>query len=430
MTQSRGWRPWPRQGRRRRALFAALVAAVTGSLVWQGLLAGSAQSTAPLLTTSSWRVVTDPTGKSAEGAAAQGPTAENAWVAQGSDPGTGGRWADMTHWALVDLRQLSGKNGSMSAGAARYWSYTWPRDAAFAAAALARTGHVGEAWQMIDFLRSVQEDDGGFEARYRPDGTGSPDARERQSDGAAWALWGTAQVLAQTKDDDARVAQLVAHYDMVDEASDYLMRLTFSGTTMPPPGPDYWEVPTRKLTLGTAAPVLFGLRAAAQLYGELGSPALATRASGAADQYQRVLYQTFARKGFQRYPAGGGVDAAITFLMPPFVEHPRADVVRAWRKYQRDAERPAGGLAPGTSWKNDGISWTPEVGLVALTAAASGDQTRAEHWLDWLDWHRVPWGSLPEKVLGDGSPAGPAPLAWTASSVLIAVATLRDRGTG
>ena len=58
---------------------------------------------------------------------------------------------------------------------------------------------------MIDFLRSVQEADGGFEARYRPDGTGSPDARERQSDGAAWALWGTAQVLAATKDDDERL---------------------------------------------------------------------------------------------------------------------------------------------------------------------------------------------------------------------------------
>jgi GH15 family glucan-1,4-alpha-glucosidase len=65
------------------------------------------------------------------------------------------------------------------------------------------------------------------------------------------------------------------------------------------------------------------------------------------------------------------------------------------------------------------------VGLVALTAAAYGDRVRAEHWLDWLDWHRVPWGSLPEKVLHDGSAAGPAPLAWTSSTVLLAVQALR-----
>jgi GH15 family glucan-1,4-alpha-glucosidase len=44
--------------------------------------------------------------------------------------------------------------------------------------------------------------------------------------------------------------------------------------------------------------------------------------------------------------------------------------------------------------------------------------------MDWLDAHRTRWGSLPEKVLADGAPAGPAPLAWTAALVVLTAAQL------
>ncbi|WP_426565790.1 glycoside hydrolase family 15 [Angustibacter sp. McL0619] len=410
----------------RRLVIAVVLLSLSASVLWQALAPGRAESFAPLLTAPSWRVVKD-TGS---GQHARGPLAEDRWVASGSDPGVGSRWAQMSHWALVDLNQLSGANGSLAAGAARHWSYTWPRDTAFAAAALAQTGHRDQAWQMITFLREVQAPDGGFEARYKPDGSGPPDDRQRQTDGAGWALWGAAQVSSATPDPMARWYALNAQREMVNRAASYLMRLTDQGRMLPPPSPDYWEVPTTRVTLGSAAPVLIGLRSAAQIYGELGMADAQESLSAAADRYQGVVYSQFARRGFQRYVNGGGVDAAITFLMPPFVAHPRADVVQAWRRYQFQAERPAGGLAPGTAWREDGVSWTPEVGLVALNAAAYGDQTRAEHWLDWLDWHRVPWGSLPEKVLGDGSAAGPAPLAWTSSTVLLAVHALRVPAAG
>ena len=89
--------------------------------------------------------------------------------------------------------------------------------------------------------------------------------------------------------------------------------------------------------------------------------------------------------------------------------------------------RPAGGLSPGAGWKNDGISWTPQTSLVALADAASGDparRERARERLTWLADHRTPPGSLPEKVLHDGTPAGPAPLSWTAAVVLLAIEAL------
>jgi len=46
------------------------------------------------------------------------------------------------------------------------------------------------------------------------------------------------------------------------------------------------------------------------------------------------------------------------------------------------------------------------------------------HWMDWLNDHRTPWGSLPEKVLATGATAGSAPLAWTAARVVLTTAEL------
>ena len=62
--------------------------------------------------------------------------------------------------------------------------------------------------------------------------------------------------------------------------------------------------------------------------------------------------------------------------------------------------------------------------MVAHAAACSGRGAQARSWLDWLDAHRTSWGSIPEKVLADGSPAGPAPLGWSAAAVVLAVAAL------
>ncbi len=86
--------------------------------------------------------------------------------------------------------------------------------------------------------------------------------------------------------------------------------------------------------------------------------------------------------------------------------------------------RPAGGLAPGTGWKDDGISWTPETAQFALAHAANGNHTEAVRNLEWLEAHRTMVESFPEKVLYDGSPAGVAPLAWTAALVLLAIREL------
>ncbi|MDO5662794.1 MAG: hypothetical protein Q4G40_08870, partial [Brachybacterium sp.] len=78
-------------------------------------------------------------------------------------------------------------------------------------------------------------------------------------------------------------------------------------------------------------------------------------------------------------------------------------------------------------WRDDGISWTPSTTLLGLALAKAGDAHGAEEILDWVDAHRTAAGSIPEKVLADGSPAAVAPLAWSAADVLLTLDALSER---
>ena len=391
---------------------AAVLASVTMII---GMIAATA-TPAPqptLLTSPGWRAAED--------------TAGATWLSVGSLPGRDTRWADMARVALLDLHQLSRTNGAVAAGAADRWDYAWPRDSAFVAVAMARTGHHAEARRALEFLQRVQLEDGGFEARYLLDGSGPPDSRARQSDGAGWALWALWEVSRLSGDAGSPAG--LRH--LLNKASGFALAATDNGRRLPPPSPDYWEVGVSRTSLGTAAPFLAGLQASERLYAALGEPALAERSGAAAERLRSVLAGRFAdcyeRFGCRRF-GGGGLDAAVTFLMPPFVQAPSKGVVQSWNHYQSDASRPGGGLAPGAQWKQDGISWTPETALVAYTASVSGRRETAERWMDWLSAQRTTWGSLPEKVLATGAPAGPAPLAWTAALVVLTAAELEPVG--
>ncbi|MEJ5945923.1 hypothetical protein WDZ17_11530 [Pseudokineococcus basanitobsidens] len=337
-------------------------------------------------------------------------------------PGADGPFADMGADALLDLRRLTQDDGATLAGPVGIWRYSWPRDAAFAAAALAVTGHDDEAARVLGFMQDAQSPDGSFEARYTLDGAGPPDDRPRQDDGAGWLLW-SADVATRCP----AGTPVQALRPLVVRGTDHLLALTDGGRRLPPPSPDYWEVEESRTTLGSAAPVLAGLQAGQRLLGRLGEVERAQAAGAAADRLELEVAAAFAPRGYQRYATGGGHDAATAMLLPPFVEGGDVDGVRAaLEDYATTALRPAGGLAPGAGWKQDGTSWTPEVALVALASAHVGDEAGARRWLAWLDAHRTGWGSLPEKVRADGSPAGPAPLGWTAAGVVLTLAELDD----
>jgi GH15 family glucan-1,4-alpha-glucosidase len=394
-----------------RAVLAGLVAGVVSAVC--AVPALLPDDPLPVLRNdASWRV-RSALGPVSLGARLVDPIAEAVWVADGSVPSAGARTPAVSQ-ALLDLHGLTRPNGAVAAGPDGPWAYAWPRDSAFVAAAYAVTGHTADARRVLGFLQRVQLPDGGFEARYRLDGSGPPDDRPRQTDGAGWVLWAVERVAAATPA-GALPADL---RPLRDRAYAFVMAQTAAGRRLPEVSPDYWEVSERRVTLGTVAPLAAGLECAAGTFAAEGDAVRRTEASRAAARLRARIRAEFGPE-YERHGHDGGLDAAVTTLMPPFADLHEAEAQRAWERYPVLALRTAGGLAPGVAWKHDGISWTPETAMVAYTAAASGHADLADRWMTWLDGHLTGWGSLPEKVLPDGRPAGPAPLAWTAALVVL-----------
>ncbi|WP_200829883.1 glycoside hydrolase family 15, partial [Cellulomonas algicola] len=345
------------------------------------------------------------------------------WLAAGTVPGAGGPYEPMARAALLDLRTLLLPGGAAVAGWSERWRYVWPRDAAFVSVALARTGHVEDALDVLAFLDGVQAADGSFQARYLPDGSGPPDDRGVQTDGTGWALWAAGLVVAELDDPTERAAAAHRLHPLVVRSTQHATALV-AGTGLPPASPDYWEVPERSLTLGTVVPLVAGLQQADGLLRLTGDVALADAAARAATRSQVATIREFGGSGYARYAAGGHADAATAFLLTPFLRAPAPGAHDAWLASVPTMRRPASGLAPGAGWRDDGVSWTPQTSLYAWVAAENGEPGLAHGWLDFLDAHRTTAGSIPEKVLGDGSPAAVAPLAWSAACVLLALDAL------
>jgi hypothetical protein len=315
---------------------------------------------------------------------------------------------DLAEGALADLWVLTDSLPGPVAGWSRNWRFLWPRDVAFCAVALARIGQAELASDHLAHLQDLQAADGWFEARYDL-GTGrAPDERPRQVDGTGWMLWAAGEVVTALPDARDRLDPLITR------SATTLRRATEDGTVLPPVSPDYREVSERSVSLGIMAPTLAGLRAAEDLTGT--DP----QSSGA---FTSLLRHTFEPNGFSRYVRSGGSDSALTF----FDATGSTGIIgrNHLQELRRDAARPAGGIAPGASWRDDGISWTPATSLLGLALSRQGDTDGTREVLDWIAGHRTDTGSIPEKVLSDGAPASVAPLAWSAANVLLTVDSLR-----
>lgn len=346
------------------------------------------------------------------------------WLAAGTIPGTSADLQDLVRTALLDLNTLLLPGGAAVAGWPQPWRYVWPRDASTIAVALSRTGHTGDALQVMQFLQRQLPPSGVFQARYLPDESGVPDSRGEQTDGTGWVLWAISQMVNDLPTGVEQTKFLTQLRPLIDGSTQAALRITNRPGALPKASQDYWEVRDDRLSLGTAAPLAFGLEAAVTLQRALGNTELSQAAEVRANLLRASIAKEFGTKSYPRYLGDDKPDASIAFLLPPFTEQADPEIVKTWRQAARRMARPAGGLAPGAGWKNDGISWTPQTALFALTAASLGDRPTAEHRLTWLTNHRTSYGALPEKVLSNGDPAGPAPLAWTAAFVLLTAARL------
>lgn len=347
--------------------------------------------------------------------------ADQDWLANGNVPGLTPAERDAASRALLDLRMLTLPNGASTASWYGSWNYMWPRDGAFTAAAFAVTGHGEDAQRVLYFLARAQDHGGLWAARYRPDGTAVADGRSVQLDSLGWVLWATWLLHAM----DPQAANLPTLWPMVKRAADRAAA-SLRSDGLPPPSPDYWErSPSREQaphapTLGVCGPLLAGLRSATSLAASRGETDEVRSWGRAADRLAAGIERRFAPYGYPRSPiAGGLLDSSVTFLAPPF-DPPAPGVLAAVARTAARLRLPGGGVVPGEGYGAE-AAWTPETGLFALEAAATGDLTGAKGWLSWLIGHRTTLGSFPEKVDSRGDQAGVAPLGWTSALVVLAL---------
>jgi glucoamylase len=357
------------------------------------------------------------------GCTANAERASRHWLRSGLIPGAGPRQRAVAVRALLDLRLLARSDGAVLAGPHSIWRYAWPRDCSWVAVALAETGHLDLSLRILRFLQRMQSPGGTWAARYLPSGSGPVrDGRPAELDAVGWVPWATwAWITAAARHGRTVGAELSELLPMVTAAAGAAER-SLTGDGLPRAAMDYWEDKPIQVTLGTAAPLLAGLRAAAAIADQAGDPARARRWTAAAARLSAGIGRGFGRYGFHRVAfAGSGDDAAVTFLGLPFAV-PGSAVVRA-ADFAADALQVAnGGMQPGSGWTGtDEVAWTPETAFFALFDAGIGRTGASDRLLDWLAAHRTRLGELPEQVDASGAPVSVAPLAWTDAVVLLAM---------
>ncbi|MFD7256732.1 hypothetical protein [Streptomyces sp. NPDC059874] len=347
-----------------------------------------------------------------------------AWLASGRVPGKSPAQRAAAERALLAMRALLQPNGALAAGWSPGWNYSWPRDASFASAAFAHTGHDAEAYRILRYSAATQRKDGTWEARTKLDGSGPPDGRRWQLDANGWVPWATWQWY-RTAPRATRRDRLTTLYPMIRKAADHAAR-SLRTDGLPPASPDYWELMTNTANIGTAAPLLAGLNASADLAREANRPDDAARWARAARRLSSAISARFVPLGYQRTVDGRhGYDSAVAFMAPPFNAAPTG-LHRALDVTYRALLLPNGGLTPGNDptapW--GGNAWTPSTALFALAWAATGRPAKAGRVLDWILSKRNSLGELPEKVDKEGRPSSVAPLAWTGSITVLSLVSL------
>ncbi|MGW6708139.1 hypothetical protein ACWGDE_25050 [Streptomyces sp. NPDC054956] len=347
-----------------------------------------------------------------------------AWLASGRVPGRSPEQRAAAERALLAMRALLRPNGAMAAGWSFGWKYSWPRDSSFACAAFAHTGHDAEAYRILRYSAATQRGNGTWEARTRLDGSGPPDARRWQLDANGWVPWATWQWY-RTAPPATRRARLLALYPMVRKAADHAAG-SLRADGLPPASPDYWELTTSTVNIGTAAPLLAGLNAAADLAREVSRPDEAERWARAARRLSSGISARFLPLGYPRTADGRhGHDSAVAFMAPPFNTAP-AGLAGALDATYRVLLLPNGGLTPGNDpgapW--GGNAWTPSTAFFGLAWAATGKPAKAGQVMDWVLDKRNSLGELPEKVDKEGRPSSVAPLAWTGSITVLSLVAL------
>ena len=340
---------------------------------------------------------------------------ERAWLAAGTVPGATVAEREAAARSLLFLRLLVRPGGAALAAQTPYWAYVWPRDAGFAAAALAVTGHRREAGAPSSASWPAPS------ATTAP-GRPAPTPTAGRSTTAARPSWTPP---AGSRGRPGWPPTRAATGGWRPGCGRWCGP---PPTTPPPPSaPTACPRPARLLGAARAPHPRHrrrppGRPARRHPPGRAGGGGAPGRLGAGRGPAAPGVAAWFGPGGYQRHPSGGGPDAAVTWLGPPFGP-PDPAVARAVRAAWRRLTV-AGGAVPGRPW---------------LGATPGPRRRRRSPWPPWPATWRPPSPAGLAARPPDGAgrlpgagrarrrrPRSVAPLAWTHALVLLTLVS-RDR---
>ncbi len=338
------------------------------------------------------------------------------------------------------------------------YAWCWPRDGAFAALALDRSGHEEAALRFFEFAARSRHPEGYLHQRYHVRGyEGStwhrvpePGARLRpiQEDETALVLW--AFTRSTHRDDEAFFESLVR------PLADFLVAYRDERTGLPLPSHDLWEERFGVHCFTTAA-VVAALAGAASVAETSERPQEAQRWSRTAAEIERALFHHFWHEDLGRYvrtahPRPDGdlhldtvIDASLAGLFLFESDNVKNDrVIRTMEAVEREltVKSRIGGIAryagdpyharcrdrndiPGNPWVLCTL-WLAEYHI--LRARSPGDLVRADELMTWAASQATEGGLLPEQVHPlTGEHLSVRPLTWSHAAFFLAAEARRRR---
>ncbi|MEK9152286.1 MAG: glycoside hydrolase family 15 protein, partial [Patescibacteria group bacterium] len=342
------------------------------------------------------------------------------------------------------------------------YSYMWPRDGAFVALALDKSGYFESTHQFFDFCNEVIMPEGYMMHKYLCD----------RSLGSSWHPWvgeeGHAHLPIQEDETALVLFALWNHYDkkrdlefvesiynsFIKKAADFLVGYRHDATGLPRPSYDLWEE-HRGIFTFTCSAVYGGLTAAAQFAKLLGKTREAHRYSQAAEEVKAGILEHLwnAEKGYfykrVRWSDSGEkktdavVDASAAYaifrfgVLPP--DDPKVESAMkimkerlAWQsgiggfaRYEGDKYYRVSDAGPGNPW----IICT--LWYADWLIAKAKKEADFKEIIDVLRWVRARAGDsgiLSEQFHPEtGEPKSVAPLTWSHAAYVLTVIEYLER---
>lgn len=318
--------------------------------------------------------------------------------------------------SLMVLKLLQdNETGAVAGGARSFWSYCWPRDGVFTAAAFDLAGYYPEAEALYHLLARIQRPDGLWEARYNTDGTPVTDGRATQIDTAGYFPWGVWLHVTVSGDHDFASRM----YPTVRRAADHVLATLDPQTGLPGPSSDYWESSKHlKFYMSNSIVCWAGLISSANLADTLGRKKDVRRYRAGAERIEHGVLKHLWSEQKKSYIRATeefvGVDSAACWAVSPFgmfePDDPR--LVSTVKRMEFLLTTGQGGITPGEDWiRHD--PWVHETLFLLLYHCATKNTAESNMYFNWVKKVATNADTLPETIsLQNGMPNSTTPLAW------------------